>query len=68
MLTVRQVAERLGVTPARVRQLIMEKRLKATALTARFSVIEETDLAEYMRTPPPPIGRPRKHTKQSEPA
>jgi len=53
-LTTEQVAERLGVTPRRVRALITAGRLKAKKI-GRDYLIDSRDLAKF--TPLPP-GRP----------
>ena len=53
-LTTEQVAQRLGVTPRRVRALITAGRLKAKKI-GRDYLIDSRDLAKF--TPLPP-GRP----------
>jgi excisionase family DNA binding protein len=53
-LTTEQVAERLGITPRRVRALITAGRLKAKKI-GRDYLIDSRDLAKF--TPLPP-GRP----------
>ena len=53
-LTTDQVAERLGITPRRVRALITAGRLKAKKI-GRDYLIDSRDLAKF--TPLPP-GRP----------
>lgn len=60
LLTVTEAAEILKVTPARVRQLIMEGRIKATKVHDRLSLIERADLDAYRQSPTPKLGRPRK--------
>jgi excisionase family DNA binding protein len=56
MLTTEQAAERLGVTPARVRVLIREGRLPAQSF-GRAHMINEDDLNLVADRKP---GRPRK--------
>ena len=63
MLTTKQAAALLGVTPARVRQLVKEKKFKATPYGTRFMLIDERDLTEYIRSAPPIKGRKRAYTK-----
>ena len=53
-LTTEQVAQRLGITPRRVRALITARRLKAKKI-GRDYLIDSRDLAKF--TPLPP-GRP----------
>ena len=53
-LTTEQVAQRLGITPRRVRALITAGRLKAKKI-GRDYLIDSRDLAKF--TPLPP-GRP----------
>jgi excisionase family DNA binding protein len=55
-LTTTQAAEKLGITPARVGQLIAAGRIKATPF-GRSHLIEDRDLAKYT---PRKTGRPRK--------
>jgi len=43
-LTSRQAAERLGVCPSRIRQFVMEGRIKARLLTPRLMLIDEKEL------------------------
>lgn len=59
ILTVKQAAEKLGVSPGRVHQLIQAKRLRATRMGWEY-LIRAHDL-DAVRIRPP--GRPRK-TKQ----
>jgi excisionase family DNA binding protein len=56
MLTTEQAADRLGVTPARVRVLIREGRLPAQSF-GRAHMINENDLKLVEERKP---GRPRK--------
>ena len=57
VLTVRQAADRLGVTPGRVRQLITAGSIRASYLTPRMMLIDVKELARYKR---PKMGRPVK--------
>ncbi len=59
LLTTKEVAERLGVTVARVHALIRDERLPAEKL-GRDYVIKERDLKLVEKRQP---GRPRKHQK-----
>lgn len=59
MLTTEQAADRLGVTPARVRVLIREGRLPAQSF-GRAHMINEDDLKLVEDRKP---GRPRKTAK-----
>jgi excisionase family DNA binding protein len=59
MLTTEQAADRLGVTPARVRVLIREGRLPAQSF-GRAHMINEDDLKLVEDRKP---GRPRKAAK-----
>jgi excisionase family DNA binding protein len=43
-LTVQQAAKRLGVTPGRVRQMILAGQIKARLFAPRLLVIEEKEL------------------------
>jgi hypothetical protein len=45
-ITVHKAADRLGVTPGRVRQLISMGRIKARHLTARMMLIDERELSK----------------------
>jgi excisionase family DNA binding protein len=54
-LTVRQAAEKLGVTPGRVRQLVTEGKLKPRYLTPRMMMLDAKQVARYKR---PKMGRP----------
>jgi excisionase family DNA binding protein len=60
VLTVSQTAQELGVSTARIRQLIAEKRIAATAMNQRLYLISRADLDEYLKSPPSRMGRPRK--------
>jgi len=55
-ITVREAAERLKVTPSRVRQLILEGKITARHLNPRMLVIDEKQLAGFNRRK---VGRPR---------
>ena len=60
-LTTKEVAEKLGVTVGRIRQLVAENRLNALKV-GQTNLIKEIDLAnvqERKRT-----GRPKKEIKQ----
>jgi len=57
-ITVHQAADKLGVTPMRVRQLITAGRIKARYLTSRMMLIDVRELAKVKY---PPTGRPRKN-------
>jgi excisionase family DNA binding protein len=59
-ITVHQAADRLGVTPARVRHLISAGRIKARYLTTRMMLIDVKELAKVKHRP---TGRPRKNKK-----
>lgn len=61
-LTVRQVADRLKVTPGRVRQLVVIGRIKARHLTPRMLLIEEKELAKVKHRKP---GRPGWQTRKA---
>ncbi len=58
--TTESAAEYLGVTPARVRQLIMEGRLKSEKY-GRDHLIQEVDLKEYTAEGRKKPGRPLKN-------
>jgi hypothetical protein len=45
-LTVQQAAKRLGVTPGRVRQMILAGQIKARLFAPRLLVIDERELAK----------------------
>jgi len=55
-LTTKEAAEILGVTPSRIRQFVLEKRLPATK-HGRDLFIRKKDLLAMERRPP---GRPKK--------
>lgn len=59
MLTTREAAKTLGVTPDHVRHLIRSGKLKATA-HGRDWAIDPADLEALERKPP---GRPKKEAK-----
>ncbi len=54
-ITVHQAADKLGVTPGRVRQLIDAGRIKARYLTSRMMLIDARELAKVKTRKP---GRP----------
>jgi len=54
-ITVHQAADKLGVTPGRVRQLITTGRIKARYLTSRMMLIDVRELAKVKNRKP---GRP----------
>ena len=56
LLTTKEAAEKLNISPVRVRQLIQEKKLNAK-LVGRDYVIEEKDLASVQTYGKP--GRPK---------
>jgi excisionase family DNA binding protein len=56
LLTTNQVAQRLKITPSRVRQLILAGRLPATKI-GRDLFVKEQDLKNFKRMP---RGRPKK--------
>jgi excisionase family DNA binding protein len=57
-MTTTEVAERLGVTTTRVRQLCLEKRLPCIK-AGRDWLIRVEDLEAFLRLPPGTTGRPR---------
>jgi excisionase family DNA binding protein len=59
LFTTETAAIYLGVTPARVRQLILEERLKSEKY-GRDHLIPETTLQNYEATGKKKVGRPRK--------
>ena len=59
-LTVKEAAERLGVTPVRVYQFISEGRLKAIKIHPKAIVIREDHLEEFSQEERKP-GRPPKN-------
>jgi len=54
-ITVHQAADKLGVTPGRIHQLITAGRIKARYLTPRMMLIDERELAKVKTRKP---GRP----------
>jgi hypothetical protein len=56
-ITVHQAADKLGVTPARVRHLISAGRIKARYLTTRMMLIDVKELEKVKHRP---TGRPAK--------
>ena len=59
-LTSKQAAERLGVSPSRVRQLVLAGEIKSRLLTPRLMLIDEREVAKFKR---PKMGRPPKKAK-----
>lgn len=59
-LTTTQAAELLGVTPSRVRQLILAGRLPAQKI-GRDLFIKEQDIIIFKKRP---VGRPKKSDRQ----
>ena len=43
-ITVREAAGRLGISPARIRQMVLDGRIKPRYLNARMMVIDERQL------------------------
>lgn len=62
LLTTAEAAQRLGVSPRRVRALITEERLRAEK-KGRDYLINESDLKLVKDRKP---GRPRKHKSKKE--
>lgn len=60
LYTSESAANYLGVTPARVRQLIMDGRIKSEKY-GRDHLIEEYQLKEYIANGKKKSGRPRKN-------
>jgi excisionase family DNA binding protein len=61
-LTAKQVAEKLGVSAGRVRQLVAEKRLPATKFGNSLMILEsDLDLVRERRK----TGRPKKQKDES---
>lgn len=63
LLTTEEAAKRLGVTPARVRQLILSGQLPARKF-AKVNMIDAQDL-ELVKDRPK-VGRPRKAQSENE--
>lgn len=59
-LTVKQAADRLGVTPGRIRQLVAEGRIKSRYLNPRMMLIEESELSKPTITDRPRAAKPLK--------
>lgn len=57
LLTTSQAAEFLGVTPSRIRQLILENRLPAMKV-GRDQLIKKDDLIAFSEIPRERTGRP----------
>jgi excisionase family DNA binding protein len=51
-LTSKQVAERLGVSPQRVRALVKAGRIKSRLITPRLQLIDEKELVKVRKRPP----------------
>jgi excisionase family DNA binding protein len=58
-LTTAEIANRLLITPARVRQIIAEGSLHAEKV-GRDYVVRQADLAKYVKRPKEKRGRPKK--------
>lgn len=63
-LTTPEVAELLGVSAARVRQFILDDRLRARRV-GRDWLIRRADADRFARQPRPRTGRPRKVLAES---
>lgn len=59
LLSTREVAERLGISPNRVRQLISSGQLPAERV-GKVYVVREGDLRRFARQPPGRRGKPRR--------
>ena len=59
-VTVRQAADRLGVTPGRIRQLVVEGRIKSRYLNTRMMLIDEKELSRPTITDRPRAAKPPK--------
>jgi len=57
LLSVREAARSIGVTPGRIRQLIVEGKIKGRRVGPRFWLIPESELKPFKE--PSGIGRPR---------
>jgi len=64
LYTTESAAEYLGVTPARIRQLILQRRLKSEKY-GRDHLIHETDLQAYAEAGRKKPGRPPKNSLRS---
>ena len=64
-ITVREAAKRLGVTPGRIRQLIVEGRIVARYLNPRMAMIDEKQLAKLANRK---VGRPTTKAKKQKKA
>ncbi len=60
LITTRQAADILGVTPVRVRQLIHERRLLSEK-QGRDHLLDDTEVKRFSRQGRLPRGRPRKN-------
>lgn len=65
LLSTKEAAERLNISPIRVRQFIQEGRLKAQ-LVGRDYIIQESEIKRLEKSDRKP-GRPAKVTDQSDP-
>lgn len=59
LLTTEDAAKYLGVSPSRVRQLIMEHRLRSEKF-GRDHLIQDKELQRFARDGKKPRGRPKK--------
>jgi predicted site-specific integrase-resolvase len=59
-LTSRQFADRVGVSPQRVRQWVSEGRIKSRLITTRLQLIDEREMTKVKNRR---TGRPFKATK-----
>lgn len=60
MVTVTQAATIIGVSGARVRQLIAEGKLKAKPINSRLYLLEVKDVKRFAAKPRKGPGRPKK--------
>lgn len=65
-LCVAEAAEQIGVTGARVRQLLLTGKLKGQKLGQRAWAIPRREVEEYAAQEPPPTGRPRKSSENPD--
>ena len=64
LLTTEAAAKYLGVTPSRVRQFIMEDRLKSVKY-GRDHLIQESELKQFAECGKKKRGRPEKQQRKS---